>query len=223
MTNWNLNNMLKDGKISAPQKQLAYMNGVEHLCIFINTYIGVWSVWKSSLPRSRFVPSRNAPPQQTAAHIRAKFLSNNYYCFICEPTKMTNHLSVNWTQRMSHCDFRLHLRCQLWRARFCFAFIKTESKTEGFYRQKLKNTFGPKMGDFKLYNTWHKSWISKFSIEENYFLARNSYIVIRLSALAIMWCHKFKFKFKFIYSHLFNCNTTHLQYVTCRCRPDKVR
>lgn len=61
--------MLKDSKISAPQKQLAYMNRVEHLCIFINMYIGLWSMWKSSLPRSRFVPSCNAPPQQTAAHI----------------------------------------------------------------------------------------------------------------------------------------------------------
>ena len=90
---------------------------------------------------------------------------------------MTNHLSVNWTQRMSHCDFQLHLRCQPWRAGFCFAFIKTESKIEGFCRQKLKKTFGPKMGDFKLYNTWYKSWISKFPIEENYFLARNSQLL----------------------------------------------
>ena len=83
MTNWNLNNMLKDSKISAPKKQLAYMNRVEHLCIFINMYIGLWSVWKSSLPRSRFVPSRNVSPQQKAAHIRTTFLFINYYCYIC--------------------------------------------------------------------------------------------------------------------------------------------
>ena len=47
---------------------------------------------------------------------------------------------------------------------------KTDSKIEGFCRQK----FGPKMGDFKLYNTWYKSWISNFPIEENLFLARKS-------------------------------------------------
>ena len=33
--------------------------------------------------------------------------------------------------------------------------------------QELKSTFGTEMGEFKLYNAWHKSWICKITIEEN--------------------------------------------------------
>ena len=41
------------------------------------------------------------------------------------------------------------------RLRFCAA------KTEKYIN------FGTEMGEFKLYNAWHKNWICKFTIEEN--------------------------------------------------------
>ena len=127
-------------------------------------------------------------------------------------------------QRMSHCDFPLHLRCQPWRAGFCFAFIKTESKIEGFCRQKLKNTFGPKMGDFKLYNTWYKSWISKFPIEENFFWQETANLlsdyqhwpscgVTSSSSSSSSFIHTYSIAIQHI------CNTTHVD--TDQVRSDK--
>ena len=137
---------------------------------------------------------------------------------------MTNHLSVNWKY------------CQ-------FSHKEWVTVISGYIRGVSRDRLGSVLLLQKLIQRLRVSagknlalkWVTlncitlgikagsvTFPLRKIYFWQEtaNCYQII---SIGHQWCHNFKFKFKFIYSHLFNCNTTHLQYVTCRCRPDKVR
>ena len=97
-----------------------------------------------------FVLSHNAPPQEMATHIAATFLSS---CFI-KPKKwpIIYHQSendVSFHAKNDPCDFQLHQGCQPQQARFCFAFINTESKIEVSMakNKKINKTLGIEMGN----------------------------------------------------------------------------
>ena len=64
---------------------------------------------------------------------------------------------------------------------------KTESKIKVLRGKNWKVHF-TEMGAFKLYNAWHKSWISKFTIEENSFW-RERANVYNIASILHWSCH----------------------------------
>ena len=77
------------------------------------------------------------------------------------------------------------------------------------------------MGDFKLYNTWYKSWISKFPIEENFVLARNSLLsdYTHWPSCGVTSSSSSSFIHTYLIAIQHICNTSHVD--TDQVRSDK--